>query len=307
MKVAALGECMLEFSRLGANGDNSNHFKMSYGGDTLNTAAYLNRLGVDTDYVTALGDDPYSQMLIDNWQQEGIGTDLVRRMHNRVPGLYMIETDETGERSFHYWRDNAPVRDLLNDATETDKLFEQLSGYHALYLSGITLSLFQGAAWQPLLDGLAKLKAAGVEIIFDGNYRPKGWPNKTAAQNAFNQVLAIATLCLPTFEDEQDLFGDETPQQTAARMHSAGVAKVVVKQGADGCLTSDGASQSWVAAHKIANVIDTTGAGDSFNGGFLSQYFKGRSLADCAQCGHDLASVVIQHRGAIIDKAYMPN
>src|SRR4051812_50110599 len=83
-------------------------FARSYGGDTLNTAIYLARLGVAVDYVTALGDDPWSDEMIAGWAAEGIGTEQVARVPGRVPGLYIIQTDARGERSFLYWRGNAP-------------------------------------------------------------------------------------------------------------------------------------------------------------------------------------------------------
>src|SRR4051812_5223220 len=84
----------------------------SYGGDTLNTAIYLPRLGVPVDYVTALGDDPWSEEMIAGWTAEGVGTGLVSRLPGRLPGLYVIQTDRRGERRFSYWRDNAPAREI---------------------------------------------------------------------------------------------------------------------------------------------------------------------------------------------------
>ena len=77
----------------------------SFGGDTLNTSVYLARLlaarDVAIDYVTALGDDPFSDAMIAGWRDEGIGTDLVARLPGRLPGIYVIRTDAAGERSFY--------------------------------------------------------------------------------------------------------------------------------------------------------------------------------------------------------------
>jgi 2-dehydro-3-deoxygluconokinase len=65
------------------------------------------------DYVTALGADPFSDNMLRAWEAEGIGTELVVRVPDRLPGLYLIQTDVGGERRFFYWRDNAPVRQLF--------------------------------------------------------------------------------------------------------------------------------------------------------------------------------------------------
>ena len=109
MRVASIGECMIEFSAA-----TSSLFTRGFGGDTLNTALYLARLGVDTSYVTALGDDPLSEAMLAAWQAEGVKTDEVMCLPGRLPGLYMIERDARGERSFLYWRDRAPAWAMWN-------------------------------------------------------------------------------------------------------------------------------------------------------------------------------------------------
>src|SRR6187399_2663481 len=88
MRIASIGECMIELRQLP-----DGHLTRSFGGDTLNTAVYLARLGVSVDYVTALGDDPLSEEMLAGWRAEGVGTGLVARVPGRLPGLYLIQTD----------------------------------------------------------------------------------------------------------------------------------------------------------------------------------------------------------------------
>ena len=126
IRVASIGECMIELSQ--ASGA---LLSRSYGGDTLNTAVYLARLGVCIDYVTALGDDPWSEEMVRAWEAEGVGTGRVVRVPGRLPGLYVISTDAAGQRSFHYWRDNAPAR-LLFDLPETPAIARALAEYDAV-------------------------------------------------------------------------------------------------------------------------------------------------------------------------------
>ncbi len=112
LRVASIGECMIELRHRSPT-----ELTLAYGGDTLNTAVYLARLtrgsDVQVDYVTALGEDAYSDAMLAMWQSEGIGIDLVARLAGRLPGLYTIRTDERGERSFTYWRSASAARDLL--------------------------------------------------------------------------------------------------------------------------------------------------------------------------------------------------
>ena len=130
---------MVELSRLG---DGS--LRVSYGGDTLNTAVYLSRMGVDVGYVTALGDDPYSDDMVSKWQEEGVDTRFTIGAKGRMAGLYAIRTDERGERSFQYWRDHAPARDLFRfpEFSASSEAREALCEIDFLFLSGTTLSLF---------------------------------------------------------------------------------------------------------------------------------------------------------------------
>ena len=86
---------MIELSEL-----SDDRLTRTYGGDTFNTAVYLARLGVKVDYVTALGDDPFSDDMLTGWRREEVGTAHVLRLPGRLPGLYLIRRDARGERTF---------------------------------------------------------------------------------------------------------------------------------------------------------------------------------------------------------------
>jgi 2-dehydro-3-deoxygluconokinase len=277
--------------------------ELAFGGDTFNTAVYIVRAGrghgLEVDYATALGDDPYSQRMRAFFEGEGVGTSLVAELKGRLPGLYAIRTDQRGERTFYYWRREAAARDMFaGDAGAA--LAGRLAGYDWLYLSGITLSILDEAGRKRLFDALDQARAHGGRVAFDSNYRPRGWPSPEAARAAFDAALARANLVLPTFSDEQALYGDKDPRATIARMHAAGVAEVVVKNGDAPALASDGRRTYEVAPEPVRNVVDTTAAGDSFNGGYLAARIAGHDIERAVRCGHRLAGAVVQHRGAII-------
>ncbi|BFM09310.1 sugar kinase [Halioxenophilus aromaticivorans] len=306
-KIASIGECMLELSNPGAKPLARNmSLQFSYGGDTLNTAVYLARLGVAVDYVTALGEDPYSQWLLQDWQQQGIGTDLVAQLPGLNPGLYMIQTDAHGERSFSYWRKQSAATQLWADAQRAESFFSQLGHYQAVYFSGITLSLYNDEDRTRFMQQLLVLRERGVNIVFDGNYRPAGWASVAQAQDWFTQAYSAASIALPTYDDEAQLFGDTSPAQTAQRLANLGVAEVIVKHGAQGVLVQQPDNEQWVPTQPVAKMIDSTAAGDSFNAGFLAARARGLAPAKAAEYGHRLAGTVIQHPGAIIAQEHMP-
>lgn len=306
-KIAIIGECMIELSEKGEN------IKRGFGGDTLNTAVYLARQ-VDerqlrVDYVTALGTDSFSDQMIAAWQQEQINTDLIQRLSNKMPGLYVIETDADGERTFWYWRSDAAARYWL-DSPESAAIAEQLTHYDYLYLSGISLAILPSASRDRLMALLARCRANGGQVIFDNNYRPRLWTDRLSAQAAYRAMLSHTDIAFLTLDDEHLLWGEQPLDEVIARTRQAGVREIVIKRGADTCLVAlDDAPLIEVPALRLAKekVIDTTAAGDSFSAGYLARRLTGAAADAAAQRGHQLASTVIQHRGAIIPAEAMPD
>ena len=229
IRVASIGECMIELRHRSATA-----LDLAYGGDTLNTAVYLARLtkerDVRVDYVTALGDDAYSDAMLAMWRDEGIGTELVARLPGRLPGLYTIRTDARGERSFTYWRSASAARDMLRGA-RAEEIAEALESYDLLYLSGITLSILDRPQRAALVAIAERVREHGGRVAFDSNYRPVGWPSAEAARAAFEEMLARVDIALPTLDDEQALFGVKDAPECAERLQRRGVAEIAIKLG----------------------------------------------------------------------------
>ena len=305
-QIAILGECMLELTRSDSHGlPGVLPMNLSYGGDTLNVAVYIARLGGIVEYVTALGDDLMSDWLVEQWRAEEVGCRLVARTPTSTPGLYLINTDDFGERSFLYWRDSSPARRLLSDESEAQALFEKLRDIPVLFMSGITLAIYDESSRRRLFSLLADYRQRGGKVVFDGNFRPKLWDSVGATRDAYIEMYKLTDIALPTFEDEQQVFGDLDEAAVVDRLQSYGVREIVVKLGAEGCLTVEGTQRTLVHAAKVG-VVDTTSAGDSFNAGYLSARLAGQDPITAAQAGHQLASTVIQYKGAIIPRDAMP-
>lgn len=301
--VAVIGECMLELTHVDRVGVGcARPMSMSYGGDTLNTAIYLSRHQVAVSYVTGLGDDANSDWLLGEWQAEGIDCSLIRRMSNSVPGMYMINVAEDGERSFLYWRKGSPASRLFDNSKYVEDLLQSLTRFSHLYLSGISLAIYPSASRARLMGMLAEYRKQGGKIIFDGNYRPDLWPSVATAQQAYEQMYRISDLALPTLEDEAMLFGLETAEQVIKVIRGYGVQEIVVKMGGDGCLASHNGERVHVSSIPTI-AVDTTAAGDSFNAAYLAARLGENPIEEACLSGHSLASKVIQHRGAIIPAA----
>jgi 2-dehydro-3-deoxygluconokinase len=298
IRVASIGECMIELRHRSASA-----LDLAYGGDTLNTAVYLARLTKDrdvrVDYVTALGDDAYSNAMLTMWQDEGIGTNLVARLPGRLPGLYTIRTDARGERSFTYWRATSAARDMLRGA-RAEEVAAALARYDLLYLSGITLSILDPPQRAALIAIADAVRAHGGRVAFDSNYRRVGWPGAEAARAAFEEMLGRVDIALPTLDDEQALFGVKDASECAERLRRRGVAEVAIKLGEAGCSLSSAQFTGKLPAEPVDEVVDSTAAGDSFNAGYLAARLLGAAPRDAARLGNRLAARVVAHPGAVI-------
>ena len=305
-KIAVIGECMIELSEKNAA------VNRGFGGDTLNTSVYIARQtdasALAVHYVTALGTDAFSQQMLESWQAEEVKTDLIQRMADRLPGLYYIETDDTGERTFYYWRNEAAAKFWL-ESEQSAAICEELATFDYLYLSGISLAILSPQSREKLLTLLCECRANGGQVIFDNNYRPRLWASKEETQQVYQQMLTCTDIAFLTLDDEDALWGEKPAEEAIARTHAAGVKEVVIKRGADSCLVSIvGEPQQEIPAVKLPKekVVDTTAAGDSFSAGYLAVRLTGGDARSAAARGHLTASTVIQYRGAIIPREAMP-
>ena len=298
-KIASLGECMVELSPL-----ENNTYARGFAGDSLNTAIYIQRSlreqPVETSYITALGPDPLSQKIREFIASENIDCSLIGTVADKRPGLYSIELDDAGERTFSYWRNDSAAKKLL-DGGLTDEQQQRLAAdFDLIYFSGISLAILDTESRVKLFKLLTVARSQGTKIAFDSNYRPALWESPDTAKKVMAEFLTQTDIAMMTFDDEQMLHGDDVPQDTMARLKEAGVPEIVVKDGANGCLIHSADYQGLVKSEKVASVVDTTSAGDSFNAGYMAGRVCEQAPEQAALFAHQLAANVIQHKGAII-------
>ena len=299
IRFAAIGECMLEVQ---ANGFGPAVF--SYGGDTFNTAVYLRRCSkaedIEVSYATGLGTDQLSRSLLKEWQALGLRLDEVEHIEGRLPGMYLIETDSHGERTFHFWRENSAARAYFQ-ASETG-LEKHASNLDCLYFSGITLAILDAPSRQRLFALLNRAKSNGCRVVFDNNFRPKLWPDRQLAQSVYLEAFASCHTAMITLDDHQAVFECASLDDALSHAQGLSVPEVVIKRGAEPTLVRQENTREWlhIATQIVQQVIDTTAAGDAFAAGYLSRRLCGHNAENSAIFGNTLAARVIQHRGALI-------
>lgn len=292
-RFLSIGECMLEMAPA-----QDGLYKAGFAGDTFNTAWYARKLAgpqLEVAYMTAIGEDDASRQLEAFIRQAGVTPEL-RYRKDRTIGLYMISL-QNGERSFSYWRGQSAAKTLADDLADLPRI----KAGDLVYVSGITFAILPETGRENLLAAIAKARAQGAVVAFDPNLRPKLWRHADEMRAVIMQAARCADIILPSFEDEAEWFGDADLAACAARYSKAGAARVVVKNGAGPICLSDASALSYLDVAPVAQVVDSTAAGDAFNAGFLVALDRGASMEQAARAGCDVARKVIAQRGALTE------
>ncbi|MCA0928243.1 sugar kinase [Ruegeria profundi] len=300
--VIAIGEPLIEFTQSDADAD---IYRRGLGGDTLNTAVYLARLiGPGAiSYMTRLGKDTQSRWIIETLSQNGVGCGLLRQSETGAPGISMIECDATGERSFTYWRSQSPARQMFALDDGEDLALDKAEG---LFVSAVTLAIIEPAGRERLYNALKRARARGADIWLDLNYRPQLWNSTTVARETIARFITLASTVLPSFDDVAALWDADTPEAGLEVLSSLGATEIILKTGGGPVYHRDAHGTLKVPMLRNERPVDTTGAGDSFNAGYIAARLSGKPVSEAIELGHELASVVILHKGAIIPRAAMP-
>ena len=165
----------------------------------------------------------------------------------------------------------------------------KLFGADLVYLSGISLAILAPDERRDALTLLEELRGKVGKIAFDPNYRPALWRSRDEAAEIAREAVASSDIFLPSSEDVETLFGAEALPACAETAMTADGARCLV----------DGA---WVTGELAPRVVDTSGAGDSFNGAYLAARLQGAAPQEAARAGLALAANVVGHAGAVIPR-----
>ena len=294
-RFLCLGECMVEMAEVGPA-----TYRRGFAGDTFNTAWYARRL-LPSDwqiaYGSVIGRDAVSDEMAGFMEGEGIDTSTLARHEDRSVGLYLISLNN-GERSFSYWRGQSAARTLADDTRWLSVILGQANHVH---VSGITMAILSPEGRERLAAALNDARGDGLTVSFDTNLRPRLWEDASAMREGLRLGASVADIVLPSFDEEEGLFGDPDPAATIARYRDAGAGCIVVKDGGGPIHAWDAeGGDAKMTPPSVTKIVDTTAAGDSFAAGFLAARLGGASLTASVEAASRLASQVIQHPGALV-------
>lgn len=293
MDLVCAGEAMAELRK------DTTTYRVGFAGDTFNTAVYAKRaLGptAKVGFLTRMGMDPMSAGLANLASKEQVALPGCVRDADRNLGIYSVTTDAGGERSFHYWRRESAARKLFRDPMD----LQILTQAKIAYLSGITLAILSQTAREALYDTLEAFRNNGGLVAFDSNYRPRLWEDKITAQAHISQMWQLTDIALPSVDDEMTLFNDPNAHAVLERLNDWGCKSGALKRGHEGPVSLSPNFPQSLAFPRARQVVDTTAAGDSFNGAYLAGVLGRASEADCLKAAHAMAVSVIAQPGAIV-------
>lgn len=298
----SIGEAMIELTH-----ESDARMRLAVAGDTFNTAVHLRRLlsgGPHVSYVTAVGNDWYSERVIEQLERERIQP-VVRRVPDGLVGMYLVRTDSAGERSFTYYRSTSAATTMYDAGWPAD-MDETVQSAGVVYYSAITLQILMPPQRERLWLLIEDARAKGVSMVFDPNYRPGGWESVAEYRHAVDRSVRATDVVLPTLHDEQLIVPGITADQVATQYLRGGAGCVVVKSGTDPTIVATSAGSSAVMVENAVPAVDTTGAGDSFNAGYLAARIRGCSQESAVRVGQRLSALVVQHPGGVPAISAMP-
>ncbi len=291
---------MVEFSR--AHEDNL--YKKGFAGDVFNTGIYLKRCVkelANVSFLTAVGNDENSNEMLAMMEEESLDNSLVYRSSTAQMGLYLIDLDSEGERSFSYWRETSAAKQVVRFISSDldNPAYSQVDNF---FFSGISIAILSEGERQKLWRFILQLKASGTKIIFDPNYRPTLWTSLNETRTAYATAFELADIALPGVDDHMVLYNAKNAEDVADFLEQFSIKEIIIKNGSQGMLLSVDGVRCYIDVEPVKQVVDTTSAGDAFNGAYLSARLLGRSTEQSAKFAAKVSACIIQHKGAIVDE-----
>ncbi len=261
--------------------------KLSYGGDALNEAVVLSRLGADVELLSKVGQDQAGTYVLDFLKREGISCAGIRRDEKTPTSVNIVLVDEHGER-FFLTNPRGSMRKLAEE--DIDVAIDTAA--HIVSFAGIFIS--------PMLDVdsmeriFRRIKEKPGRILAADMTKPK---NGETLED-LGRILKYVDFILPNEGEAAMLTGEEDPRRNAQLLVGAGAGCAVIKCGEKGCIIQTKDKCTEIPAFPVAKVADSTGAGDSFVAGFLYGLSRGFSVEQCGSFGNAVASCTVEALGA---------
>lgn len=291
--VVALGEPMVEYCAIDVGRlSKVELFKRGWGGDTSNFAVSTARQGLSVGHICGLGDDEFGRSFLDLWESEGMDISRVNVEEDAWTAIYIISLMEGGGHDFTYYRVGSAASRYSVDDLDVD----YLKGAKVFHTSGITLAISE-AARGAAIEAMRITREKGGFNSFDINMRAKLWDIETA-RNSLAEAFSYSDVVYASMDDMNTLYGMTEMEEAARHLRDMGVGTVVVKHGGEGCYVSTDEESFTMPGYRI-DVVDSTGAGDAFDGAWVKGVLEGWDLRRTASFANAVGALTATGLGAV--------
>ncbi len=288
--IFAMGEPMLEFNQQKPGADGRRYYLEGHGGDTSNAAIAAARAGASAGYITAIGMDAPGESFMRLWAAEGVDASCVIRNPDAPTAIYFVTHGPKGHEFTFYRTGSAASRYRPEDVP-----VEAIRQAKILHVSGISQAISVSAC-DAVFRAIEVAREAGVRVSYDTNLRLRLWPAARAAA-VMHAAIAGCDLVLPSLDDATALTGLKEPD-AVADFYLRLAPLVLLKLGGDGCMVATREGRTRIAGHKV-ELVDATGAGDTFAGNFLARWLAGDDPVDAARYANAAAALKTTGYGAV--------
>ncbi|AWK50701.1 2-keto-3-deoxygluconate kinase [Clostridium beijerinckii] len=268
-----------------------NTFERKIGGAELNVAIGCARLGLNSGWISRLGNDDFGKYILKTVRGEGVDISEVKLVDEYPTSVYFREVLSDGASRSFYYREKSPTS-TMNHKELNEEYFKNSK---VLHITGVFPSINMNNR-EVIFEAVKLAKKHNLIVSFDPNIRLKMW-SKEEAKSYIEKLLPYIDILLIGDEEVEILLGETSLEDAIKTFHSYGIEKVIVKKGAKGAIGSDNENIYEVDAIKPKALVDTVGAGDGFAAGFLTALLKGETLENCVRFANAVGSLVVGVEG----------
>ncbi len=296
--VLSIGEVLIDFISEEVGAINKvKGFQKCPGGAPANFAVGLARLGVDVAFIGKIGNDPFGEYLLEVLNNEKVNTvNVIKAQKNERTALAFVSLDEDAERDFVFYRKNAADLQLTEKELNLDLLA------NAKYIHFGTVSLTEEPSRSATISAIDKCREAGGISCFDPNLRLDLWESLEIFREIIDKVLKKTDILYPSLEELKFILQREDIEEQEAIeliMKKYPIDIVALKKGKEGCLIKKREDFFLAVPSFEVQVLDTTGAGDGFNVGFIFGLLEEKSIQEAGVIGNAVGALVVQKKGAM--------
>lgn len=265
-------------------------YEIHPGGVAGNVITQISRLGLKAGWMGKIGDDEAGKILLEEFQKDGIDTSHVEIIRNEHSMFTWIQVDKNGDKAVTMFPN------ILNSFTA-----EEVEKRHSSLIRSAKILQAEACLLplKPALRAMEIAKANGVRIVFDLDVSPYHFIHKSgmATEDEMNRAIELADVFIPCKAAAIELIGSDDIINKAGKLLDYGPSIISITMGDSGCIVFSKDEFYTIPSYKI-DVVDTTGAGDAFHGGFIYGLINDMSIEECGRFGNACGALCCTRIGA---------